>query len=152
MTPWLRFEHPPTGRPRNKQPIMSGSSRSACSVLDLLTLTWPVVKLLMLSPPPPTVSSHVLHNYSLSDGVIITAEIKSGFRSAPVFLLWLYRIYQAAAAAAATWHVIKLGVKANVGMFWCKPQRFQGPQISLPPTLHCRQPLERFKLDSLGDL
>lgn len=77
----------PTGRPRNKRPIMS--SRSACSVPDLLPLTWPVVKLLVLSPPPPSASSHLLHNYSLSDGVIITAAIKSGFRSTPVFLPWL---------------------------------------------------------------
>lgn len=88
----------PTGRPRNKRPIMS--IRSACSVPDLLPLTWPAVKLLVLSPPPPSASSHLLHNYSLSDGAIITAAIKSGFRSAPVFLLWLCSICQAAAAAA----------------------------------------------------
>lgn len=65
------------------------SCRSACSVPDLHPLTWPAVKLLGLSPPPPSASSHLLHNYSLSDWVIITAAIKSGFRSTPAFALWL---------------------------------------------------------------
>lgn len=48
MTLWLSARTP-TGRPRNKRPVMTG--RSACSVPDLLPLTWPVVKLLVLSPP-----------------------------------------------------------------------------------------------------
>ncbi|KAK5910776.1 hypothetical protein CgunFtcFv8_005011 [Champsocephalus gunnari] len=51
----------------------------------LLPLTWPAVKLLLLCPPPPSASSHPPHNYRRSDGVIITAAIKPGFRSAAVF-------------------------------------------------------------------